>query len=106
MKMRRRTVAAVALVLAIMVAGAAPISTVSADTIDKCARGATPHYVFGFADLSARLGDSMGTPITCEFPDPKGTGDVHQQARRGLAFWRKSTNTPTFTNGSEHWALT
>jgi hypothetical protein len=23
-----------------------------------------------------------------------------------LAFWRKSTNTPTFTNGSEHWALT
>jgi hypothetical protein len=23
-----------------------------------------------------------------------------------MAFWRKSTNTPTFTNGVEHWALT
>src|SRR5262249_36337290 len=39
-----------------------------------------------------------------EFADPNGTGDVHQTTTTGLAFWRKSTNTPTFTNGWEHWA--
>ena len=34
------------------------------------------------------------------------TGDSHQQTSSGLSFYRKRTNTPTFTNGSEHWALT
>jgi hypothetical protein len=29
-----------------------------------------------------------------------------QQTTTGLAFWRKATNTPTFTDGSRHWALT
>ncbi len=48
----------------------------------------------------------MGTPTTCEYADPAGTGDVHQDTTTGLAFWRKSTNTPTFTNGFDHWALT
>jgi hypothetical protein len=24
----------------------------------------------------------MGTALTCEFPDPNGTGDVHQRTRR------------------------
>jgi uncharacterized protein len=48
----------------------------------------------------------MGHPTTCEFSDPDGSGDVHQETSKGLAFWRKSTNTPTFTNGFQHWALT
>ena len=68
--------------------------------------GQTPQFVLGFADMKAMLGDAMGQPVTCEFPDPNGTGDVHQQTTTGPAFWRKSTNTPTFTNGSEHWANT
>jgi Excalibur calcium-binding domain len=71
-----------------------------------CAAGQMPQYVFGFADLKSQIGDAMGDPITCEFPDPNGTGDVHQRTTKGLAFWRKSTNTPTFTNGSEHWGHT
>ena len=71
-----------------------------------CGPGQTPHYVFGFADLKAMLGDAMGDPVTCEYPDPNGTGDVHQETSKGLAFWRKSTNTPTFTNGDQHWAHT
>ncbi|MBV9169740.1 MAG: HNH endonuclease [Chloroflexi bacterium] len=37
---------------------------------------------------------------------PNGTGDTLQDTTSGLAFWRKSTNTPTFTNGDTHWALT
>jgi len=60
----------------------------------------------GFAVLSAQLGAAMGAPTTCEYPDPGGTGDVEQNTSTGLAFWRKSTNTPTFTDGSDHWALT
>jgi hypothetical protein len=73
---------------------------------NHCGVGVAPRFTFGFADLKARLGDAMGEPLTCEFADPNGTGDVHQQTTRGLAFWRKGTNTPTFTNGSEHWGRT
>ncbi len=47
----------------------------------------------------------MGTPVECEHTNPVN-GDSLQQTTTGLAFYRKSTNTPTFTNGSEHWALT
>jgi hypothetical protein len=78
----------------------------AAQANSRCPPGQSPRYVFGFADLSSRLSNAMGSPVTCEFADPKGTGDIHQNTTRGLAFWRKSTNTPTFTNGSEHWALT
>ena len=73
---------------------------------NRCAPGVSPKFTFGFADLKTRLGDAMCEPLTCEFADPNGTGDVHQQTTRGLAFWRKGTNTPTFTNGSQHWGST
>ncbi|MDQ3811395.1 MAG: hypothetical protein M3336_14000, partial [Chloroflexota bacterium] len=73
---------------------------------DRCPAGAIPRLTFGFADLKARLGEVMGEPLTCEFADPSGSGDMHQQTTRGLAFWRKSTNTPTFTNGTDYWART
>jgi len=72
----------------------------------RCAAGTTPQFTLGFADLKTRLGDTMGEPLTCEFADPNGSGDMHQLTSKGLAFWRKSTNTPTFTNGSEHWGRT
>ncbi len=85
-------------------AGAARVAAQTAET--QCAPGQSPQFVLGFADMQAMLGETMGQPTTCEFPDPNGTGDVHQQTSTGLAFWRKSTNTPTFTNGAEHWANT
>jgi hypothetical protein len=72
---------------------------------NQCQAGHSPQFVFGFAELQKRLGDWMGFALTCEFPDPNATGDIHQRTTKGLAFWRKSTNTPTFTNGTEHWAL-
>jgi hypothetical protein len=78
----------------------------AAQTPQGCQPGQQPAYVFGFADLHDYLGDAMGEPLTCEFADPNGTGDVHQRTNRGLAFWRKSTNTPTFTNGFDHWGHT
>jgi hypothetical protein len=83
-----------------------PIQTAAAQTAAGCQPGQAPRFIFGFADLKAQVGDAMGDPLTCEFPDPNGTGDVHQRTTAGLAFWRKSTNTPTFTDGFDHWAQT
>lgn len=72
-----------------------------------CPPGQAPHFVGGFAVLAERVGpETIGAPMTCEFPDPNGTGDVMQLTTQGLAFWRKRTNTPTFTNGFIHFAVT
>jgi hypothetical protein len=81
-----------------------PGSTPPAAT--RCGSGQKPTFSLGFASLNAQLGDVLGDPTTCEFADPNGSGDMLQQTTNGLAFWRKSSNTPTFTNGSDHWALT
>jgi hypothetical protein len=98
--MRRSAVLLLAFVLA-----ASTAAPVQAQTGNACPPGQVPHYVAGFAALKGAVGSPMGDPVTCEFADPNGTGDVHQRTTTGLAFWRKSTNTPTFTNGTEHWAL-
>jgi hypothetical protein len=90
----------------VMSALALPATVTEAQSARGCAVGQAPSYVFGFADLHAWLGDSMGEPTTCEYADPNGTGDTEQNTTAGLAFWRKSTNTPTFTNGWDHWART
>jgi hypothetical protein len=84
----------------------APAQIAGAQSDTHCAAGEAPNFSGGFAALKARVGDGMGTAISCEFPDPNGTGDVQQRTTTGLAYWRKSTNTPTFTNGSNHWAET
>jgi hypothetical protein len=82
-----------------------PAPAALAQNVAFCAPGSAPTFVQGFAQLKARLGDVMGDPIECEHTD--GTsGDVLQQTTTGLSFWRKSTNTATFTDGYRHWALT
>jgi hypothetical protein len=93
------------LALAVLLVGA-PVSSAAAQSNNRCPPGQLPQFVFGFADLRARIGSAMGNAETCEFADPNGTGDVHQRTNTGLAFWRKSTNTPTFTDGYNHWTLT
>src|SRR5919201_5156922 len=70
-----------------------------------CQPGQPPHFDFGFRALDESLGDMMGQPLECEHAEV-GTGDAHQETSTGLALYRKSTNTPTFTTGYEHWALT
>jgi hypothetical protein len=82
-----------------------PAPAVQAQGAPHCAPGAAPTFVQGFAQLKARLGDIMGEPIECEHTNG-ANGDVLQQTTTGLAFWRKSTNTATFTDGYRHWALT
>jgi hypothetical protein len=86
--------------------GATSSSGSSTMATTRCGAGQTPVFSFGFAGLKSQLGDVLGEPTTCEFADPNGSGDMLQQTTNGLAFWRKSSNTATFTNGSLHWALT
>ena len=81
-----------------------PAPAAFAQSAPYCGQGSSPTFVYGFADLKARLGATMGDPIECEHTDGSN-GDVLQQTTTGLAFWRKSTNTPTFTDGYHHWAL-
>lgn len=101
---RLRALAALALVATWLLPGAFPRPALAA--APGCQDGQVPSFVLGFATLRQHVGPAMGEPVTCEFADPSGTGDVHQQTTTGLAFWRRSTNTPTFTDGYRHWALT
>ncbi len=94
------------IILGLLLSVLAPAQVLSAAQAQGCGPGEQPTYVFGFADLHDKLGAVMGSPVTCEYADPNGTGDTEQNTTTGLAFWRKSTNTPTFTDGSTHWALT
>jgi hypothetical protein len=98
---RSRSVLSVVALLALL----GPSSVASAQSAPFCDPGKSPEFVFGFKDLRDAVGDAMGQPTECEHAEAT-TGDSHQQTSTGLSFYRKRTNTPTFTNGSEHWALT
>jgi hypothetical protein len=71
---------------------------------DGCAPGNRPEFAYGFAALKEVVGEKMGEPASCERYGPEG--DALQQTTTGLARYRKASNTPTFTSGTEHWALT
>lgn len=79
-------------------------TTGPAPVVETCARGQSPMFVYGFAELKDRLGDRMGEALSCERPGPDG--DALQQTTTGMARYRKSTNVPSFTTGNDHWALT
>jgi len=87
------------LLLAVPHAGAAQEDTF-------CAPDQAPAFAFGFADLRAFVGDAMGDPLTCEYGDPDGSGNVFQQTTTGTAQWRAATTTSIFTAGTDHWAIT
>jgi hypothetical protein len=88
-----------------LVALLAPSGAASAQSAPFCNSGQSPAFVFGFKDLRDAVGDAMGNPTECEHAEAT-TGDSHQATTSGLSFYRKRTNTPTFTNGFDHWALT
>jgi hypothetical protein len=89
----------------LMALGSLVAPVASAQAAPHCEPGQTPQFIFGFASLKVQLREAMGDPVSCEYADPNGTGDTLQDTSTGLAFWRKSTNTPTFTNGATHWGL-
>jgi hypothetical protein len=93
-----------AAVLAVVIVLGAPEPAL-AQGFPFCRPGQSPQFTFGFASLKAHLGPTMGEPIECEHPN-NANGDTLQRTSTGLAYWRKSTNTPTFTDGYRHWAIT
>ena len=80
-------------------------TTLVAQSAEACPADRTPAFLLGFASLQTSLGSSMGEPTECEQVDPV-SGDGFQRTTTGLALYRRDTNTPMFTNGREHWALT
>lgn len=94
------------LISLVLAATMLPMQTGFAQTAQTCAPGDIPTFQTGFQDLQATLGTVMGTPLDCAYADPNGSGDVEQDTTTGLAFWRQGTNTPSFTDGFNHWALT
>src|SRR5215469_5698617 len=74
------------------------------DSAPFCGAGQAPAFVFGIADLKVALGAVMGDPVECEHPN-SANGDTLQQTTTGLAIYRQATNTPEFTDGWNHWAL-
>jgi len=95
---------AIALPLASLLVLASTAAASAQSAPNFCAPGATPTFKLGFATLKDRLGARMGDPVECEHPDPQ-SGDSLAHTSTGLAFYRQSTNTPSFTNGTDHWAL-
>jgi hypothetical protein len=90
---------------ALVVAELVAPGSASAQGASFCKPGEVPAFTFGFAALKAQLGPNMGAPVECAHPND-ANGDVLQNTTSGLSFWRKSTNTPTFTDGYRHWGLT
>jgi hypothetical protein len=64
-----------------------------------------PAFYYGFASLHMQLGEVMGSPVECEHA-VHVNGDTRQRTSTGYAYYRKSDNIPTFTNGWDHWSLT
>src|SRR5258708_198927 len=93
-------------IVLVLVSVLVPGPTVLAQSATGASRGKAYSTSLASPTCNHRLADWMGDPTTCEFANPNATSDVHQRTASGLAFWRNSTNTPTFTSGNEHWALT
>jgi hypothetical protein len=94
-----------ALVLSLLTANLAAPTASYAQPAPFCRPGESPQFTLGFRALADTLGGAMGDAAECEHASA-ANGDSHQRTTTGLAFYRRSTNTPTYTNGDEHWALT
>jgi len=77
----------------------------SAPPAPYCQLGEAPAFANGLAALKQQVGNVMGAPLECEHAD-SSAGDTVQQTSTGLAAYRASTNTASFTDGWRHWALT
>lgn len=84
----------------------APDLGAAQDANSYCNPDQAPVFSLGFADLKAYVGDPMGDPVTCEYGDPNGSGDVYQDTTTGSTVFRAATADSIFTADDNHWAMT
>jgi hypothetical protein len=74
-------------------------------TMPQCDVGRWPEFNYGFAALRLDLGTDMGDAVECEHT-LTASGDTDQQTTTGVAHYDRATNTPSFHQGTDNWALT
>jgi hypothetical protein len=82
---------------------AAPLFSTNPDQ-PSCGAGQAT-FVYGMADMKARIGQAMGEPRDCEHPI-NADGDTVQLTTTGLATYTQRTQTLTFTDAVHAWTLT
>jgi len=79
-------------------------AAVLAQDVPSCSEREAPTLSAQFLDLATQIGEAMGDPLDCPYINE--AGDIAQHTTTGLAALRTNLRIPTFTNGSEHWAIT
>ena len=102
--MRGRRIAALVMSATLFGVTFAAPPPVLAQEAPHCAAGQPAEFLFGIAALQERLGATMGLPLECEHVNAEN-GDTIQHTTTGLAYYRPEINTPMFTDGQTHWAL-
>lgn len=102
--MRWRIGITVISLIALLAASLASPGSAAAQGTPHCPPGQAAQFLFGIGELRERLGPTMGAPIECEHVNPEN-GDTIQNTTTGLAYYRPEINTPMFTDGQTHWAL-
>ena len=97
-------IVAIAMSVALIGAAFAAPPPVLAQDAPHCAAGQPAEFLFGIAELRERLGATMGQPLECEHLNAENS-DTIQHTTTGLAYYRPEINTPMFTDGQTHWAL-
>lgn len=69
-----------------------------------CTDTQKPALAAPIAPLGQRLGSLMGEATECPHDNPEN-GDLLQQTSAGLAYLRRASQRPTFTDGYRHWAI-
>jgi hypothetical protein len=99
----RRALVLIPLLLAVLMGISAPFLA-RAEPSPFCSDETPPKVDQAFASLATVVGEGVGAPIECAHVE-QATGDLQQATAGGLFYLRKSTNTATFTDGAEHWAV-
>jgi hypothetical protein len=102
--MHRRAVATFLSVVTVLSLNLVVPHPAMAQGAPHCPPGQPAEFVFGIGQLHQRLGAIMGVPLECEYVNPDNQ-DTLQHTTTGLAYYRPEINTPMFTDGQTHWAL-
>jgi hypothetical protein len=91
-------------VIALLLLSSRTSGLAHADAAPFCDQDKAVEWLPALVPLTEQLGETMGDPIECAHP-AGDSDDTLQQTSTGLALLRATTGAPTFTDGTNHWAL-